>query len=237
MHLECGGVDQQARADELLVQFMVAQHVAYVLAQEALDAFAKFLNALDILLHDSPGAVRSVRLARPEQRDFFLVVEIPLDVGDEILDARKGMHRLEGDRFVERQGIHSRHAHQARMAVDLRGAGAALAGLAVPSHRKIVGLLGLDQMHDVEDNRPFFDLGFVFLEIAAVRIAAPDAEGRLSTHLFSSMIWFSSGGISLIGSRRIFIVPSLLAVMIFTLPNSSLLVGKSSRKCPPRLSL
>src|SRR5271168_292758 len=92
-------------------------------------------------------------------------------------------------------------------------------------------------MHDVEHDHPFLDDGLVLLEVAAAAVAAPDAESRLGAHLFSSTICFSSGVISLIGSRRIFIPPEVMVVMIFTFANSSLLPGKSSRKCPPRLSL
>ena len=40
---------------------MVAQDVADVLAEEALDALAEFLHALDVLLLHPPGAVGGVR--------------------------------------------------------------------------------------------------------------------------------------------------------------------------------
>src|SRR5262249_17921655 len=43
MHLERGGVDQEPRPDELLVQLMLAQHVTDVLTQKALDALAELL--------------------------------------------------------------------------------------------------------------------------------------------------------------------------------------------------
>ena len=65
---------------------------------------------------------------------------IPRDVGHEVLHHREGAHRLDGDRLVERQVVEPRHAHQPRLAVDLRGARAALAGLAVPTHGEVVGL-------------------------------------------------------------------------------------------------
>ena len=42
---------------------VVAQHVADVLAQEALDALAELLHAVDVLLLHAPGPVRRVRLA------------------------------------------------------------------------------------------------------------------------------------------------------------------------------
>src|SRR5258708_7363820 len=48
VHLERRGVDQVARAHELLVQVMVAQHVADVLAEEALDALPELLNPVHV---------------------------------------------------------------------------------------------------------------------------------------------------------------------------------------------
>ena len=54
MHLERRGVDEMARADELVEQPVIAQHVADVLAEEALDALAEFLHALDVDLRHAP---------------------------------------------------------------------------------------------------------------------------------------------------------------------------------------
>ena len=51
VHLELGDADEEARAGELgLVLLVVAHHVADVLAQEALDALAELLDAIDVLL-------------------------------------------------------------------------------------------------------------------------------------------------------------------------------------------
>ena len=69
MHLERRDVDQEARSDELLVQVMVAQDVADVLAQEALDALPELLHPVDVRLRHAPGAVRRVRRARLERLD------------------------------------------------------------------------------------------------------------------------------------------------------------------------
>ena len=66
MHFERRGVDQKARADELLVLVMLAQNVAHVLAQEALDALAEFLHAVHVHLLHAPRAVRRVGRARLE---------------------------------------------------------------------------------------------------------------------------------------------------------------------------
>src|SRR3984893_16239713 len=60
MHLERGARDQQARADEAVVQVVLAQYVADVLAEEALDALPELLHAVDVGLRHAPGAVRRV---------------------------------------------------------------------------------------------------------------------------------------------------------------------------------
>ena len=86
VHLERRGVDQEARADELVVHLVVAQHVADVLAQEALDALPEFLHAIDVRLRHPPGAVRRVGRPRLERLDRLLHLEVPRDVGDQVLD-------------------------------------------------------------------------------------------------------------------------------------------------------
>jgi len=54
MHLEGGDVDQKARPINLIVQLMLAQHVANILAKETFDALSKFLDAVDVLLGHAP---------------------------------------------------------------------------------------------------------------------------------------------------------------------------------------
>ncbi len=56
---------------------MIAQHVANILAKKTLDAFTKFLDAIDVLLLHSPGSIGGVRWTRFELLDFFLHSEIP----------------------------------------------------------------------------------------------------------------------------------------------------------------
>ena len=140
-----------------------------------------------------------------------LDAEVPRDVGHEIPDQRERLHRLDRDRRREVERVEPRHAHQPRLAVDLRRAGAALAGLAVPAHREIVGLLGLDAVHRVEHDHAFADLGRVVAERPLLPIAAPDSERRLG-HVgptqFSWMICCSSGGSGGIGVRDTSIAPS-----------------------------
>src|SRR5437899_8955052 len=54
MHFQGCDIDQEARADELVVKVMIAEYMADVLAKVAFDALAKFLNAIDIRLCHSP---------------------------------------------------------------------------------------------------------------------------------------------------------------------------------------
>src|SRR5208282_1854557 len=121
--------------------------------------------------------------------------------------------------------------------VDFRRAGTAFAGLAIPAAREVVGLRRLDFVDGVEHDHAFGNFRWVIHELSAAGVTAPDSErGRI--HFISSMICFNSAGISGIGSRRTFIVPSaFLRTTMFTLPKPTSLFGKSSRKCPPRLSL
>src|SRR5262245_29227132 len=92
VHLECRGVDDEARADELIVLVVIAQDVTDVLAQIALDALAEFLDAIDVRLLHPPRTVRRVGRARLERLDALLHLEVPRHVGDEILDVRERPH-------------------------------------------------------------------------------------------------------------------------------------------------
>ena len=66
IHLQLRRVDQEPRADELVVQIVIAQNVAHVLAQETFDALAEFLRPVDVGLLHAPGSIGGVRLARLE---------------------------------------------------------------------------------------------------------------------------------------------------------------------------
>ena len=101
---------------------MIAQHVADVLAQEALNAFAELLHAVDIFLGHAPGPIRRVRHSGLKWFDGLLDFEVPGDVRHQISDRWKRSQWLYGDGFVERQLVQPRHAHQPRHAVDFSGA-------------------------------------------------------------------------------------------------------------------
>src|SRR6266849_9488595 len=238
VHLQRSDVQEEARADELLVHLVLAQHVADVLAEEALDALAELLHALDVLLRHAPGAVGRIGWPRFELLDLPLHPVVPGDVGHQVAHDGEGLHRPQRDRPRERQVGEARHAHQPRQAVHLRRAGPALARLAVPAHREVRRLLGLDAVDRVEDHHPGRDLGGVVREGTAPRVASPDAEGRGRHHFISSTIWRRSARSSGIGRRATCMAPSgPRRTTTFILPEAASLPGWSSRKCAPRLSL
>ena len=189
MHLQRGRVNQKTRPDKSIVHLMIAQDVADVLAKKAFDAFPKFLHAIDVLLLHPPGPVRRIGRARFECLDLLLDLEIPRDIGDQILHEWESLHRLDRDRLVERQIAHARHAHQLRHAVDFRRTRAALARLAVPAASQIVRLRPPEcRCTASSTTMPSETLGRVIAKFAAVRVAAPDFE--MSRALFVDSFHF-----------------------------------------------
>src|SRR6185295_17800763 len=140
-------------------------------------------------------------------------------------------------------------------------AGAALAGLAVPAAGEVGRLGGLQPVDDVEHDLTLVDLDVEVLDLAAGRVAAPDAEVALGAHYFASVLpapgsasnssssvsvrYFDSSVRSnrVISSSRIFgsglrsrcTSPDLSTEQTrLTLRQSGLIAGKSSRVWPPR---
>src|SRR5882762_9172162 len=181
VHVEAGQLDEEARHGEALLQLLVvADDVAHVLAQEALDALVELLDAIDVLLHHPVGAVGLRRLDAQRRHLPGLHVVVG-DVGDEVADGRVAADRRHRDRLALLEEIHPRHAHEARLAVDLGAARAALAGLAVPAHREVGGLRGLDAVDDVEHHHARARLDLVFLEVAPAGVA-PEHVHRDGRH-------------------------------------------------------
>src|ERR1051326_1328216 len=85
MHLQRRRVHQVAGPDELLVQVVVPEDMADVLAEEALDALPELLHPVHVLLLHPPGAVGGVGRARRELPDPLLHPEVPAHVGDQVL--------------------------------------------------------------------------------------------------------------------------------------------------------
>src|SRR5918994_4593996 len=237
VHLERSVVDEKSRPDERIVQPVIPQHVAHVLAQETFDALPEFLDAVNVALIHAPVAVGVLGPPWRERLDLLLHLVVPGDVGDEIADGRKGAHRLDGDRFVERQGVQPCHAHEPRLSVDLRRARSALAGLAVPAAGQVWRLGRLDAVDGVEDDHPLRHVGRVVHVAAVGARAAPDPERGLGHHFISSIICFRPAGIGGMGMWRTCIEPSgARPTCTLRVAHSGSIEGQSSRKCPPRLS-
>src|SRR3990170_6214852 len=171
---------QEARPEEArLVLRMVPDHVADVLAEEALDALAELLAAVDIHLLD---AVAALRLRRPlEGRDLLRHLEVEGDVRHEVLDEGERLDGSDADRLSRLEGVHAGHAHEAGLAVDLGAAGTALASLTVPADSEVVRLRGLDAVDDVEDDLALLHVDDVIDEGAAGGVAAEHAH-RYGAH-------------------------------------------------------
>src|SRR6476620_3150651 len=181
MHVELGGADEEPGAGERLLVLLVVTHdVARVLAQEALDALAELLRALDVDLLHAVLAGREVRGS--EGRDLARLGVVEGHVGHEVADHGERAQRCDGDRLGLAEGGHPGHAEKPRHAVDLGAARSALAGLAVPPHREIAGLGRLEPVDDVEDDLALVDLDGVVDELAALGVAAPDPEPRVVAH-------------------------------------------------------
>src|SRR2546427_4564164 len=225
VHVEAGQLDEEARSREGgLVLLVVADHVAHVLAEEALDALVELLDAIDVLLHHAVSAVGLRRL--DAQRRHLLGLDVVVgDVGDEVADGREAADGRHRDRRALLEEIHPRHAHQARLAVDLRAARAALAGLAVPAHREVGGLRGLDAADAVEHHHPRIRLDAVLLEVPATGVSAEHVHGEGRHHLRSWNSALRSGGISGSGSRLTWMRPSLSRTTTLTLPQVSSVYG------------
>ena len=225
-----------------VVLVVVAQDVADVLAEEALDALAEFLHAVDVLLLHAPGAVRRVRRARGLNfLIFFLTRKFHETSVTRSRMRGKRAHRLDGDRLVDRDHVEPRHAHQARLAVDFRRARAALAGLAVPAAGEVVRLRGLDLVDDVEHDHALGGLGLVIDELAGLAFFArtPDAESdcRSFCHLLNDRLQFLRHRRESVRGATSWSHPRPFQTTKLTFAASALLSGKSSRKWPPRLSL
>ena len=113
--------------------------------------------------------------------------EIPRNVRDQVLDrAEMSCIGSTVTGCIERQCAQPRHAHQLRHAVDFGRARAALAGLAIPAHRQIVGLFGLDLMHGVEHHHACPRLRCCNRwNLPPAFVAAPDSK-RCVRHVTSS---------------------------------------------------
>src|SRR5215831_328983 len=197
MHLELGNAHEEAGSCEAaLVLRMITDDVTHVLTEEALDALAELLAPLHVLLLHPPRSVRFLGPG-PEGRHLLGPLEVEGDVRGEVAIQREGLDGRYRHRLARIEGVHAGHAHEARLAVDLRAARPALARLAVPAAGEIAGLGRLDGVDHVEDDHALLHGHAVVLEGAALGVAAPHPHGHLGAgghHLRSWRSALSSGG-------------------------------------------
>src|SRR6266508_282351 len=203
VHFELGDPHDEARAGEgRLVLRVVADDVADVLAQEALDALPELLAPLHVGLGHAARAVRLLGTGL-EGRDGLGLLEVVRDIRDQIAVEREGLHGRDSDGGARLEDIHPRHAHEPRSAIDLGAARAALARLAVPAAGQIARLPGLDPMDHIQHHHPLVGGHAVLVEGAALGVTPPYPHrelGRGGHHFFSWMSFLSSSGISGSGS-------------------------------------
>src|SRR4030065_1250731 len=148
MHLQTGDSNQKAGTDELGMFIMISQDVTNTLAQKTFDTFSELLDPVNILLLHSPGSVW-FRWLRSKRRNGFVNFIIPGDICDQILDNRKGLHRLHCNRIAFGEFIDSGHTHQFWKPIYFSTATATSTGFAVPTTSQIWGLGSLKLMNSI----------------------------------------------------------------------------------------
>src|ERR1035441_149802 len=92
VHLQAGDADEEAWAEEAVALIVRADDMAGVLAEEALDALAVLVEAVDVHLLDAPrfAIVRGCG----EGGDELVYLVVAGDVGDQILDQGEGLEEI-----------------------------------------------------------------------------------------------------------------------------------------------
>jgi hypothetical protein len=115
VHFQPRNPNEETWPAKLFQFFVITQDMAYVLTEETLDTLAKLLHSINVSLIHFPFDTGT----RRERRDLTVYPVVPGDIGDQILDNRKCLHRPHSNRFVQRQRIHTCLARQSWAAVDL----------------------------------------------------------------------------------------------------------------------
>src|SRR5579859_3376747 len=113
MHLQSSHAHKESRPGEHWLAVMLTQHMAYVLAQETLDALAELLWAVDVMLLHPP----LYTFLRRERCDALVHLIVPLHVRHQVFDDGETLHRPDGDGLIERQRVHACLAGQPRFSV------------------------------------------------------------------------------------------------------------------------
>ena len=208
---------------------VVAQDVADVLAQEALDALPELLHAVGLGLRDTSSRCRFRGL---NAGIFLLTSKFHLtSVTRSLMSGNDLIGRTVIVCVVRDSRREPRLAHEPRLPVDLGAARAALGRLAVPAAREVGRAVALDPVDGVEDDHADLDGDLVLLELALAGLAAEDVEGGVGRSLASPRTASRAPrGIS--GQRRPVrrpCCPSTLRIRMLTLGERAPSCGKSIR--------
>src|SRR6266508_908499 len=172
VHLERGDPHEETGAAELPLLSVVPQNVADVLTEEALDALAELLHAVDVGLRHLPARA----WARGKRRDLAVDFVVPRDVRHEVAGDGKRLHRRHDHRLIERKSVHPGLAREPRATVDFRRTGAAFARLAVPAHGEVRREVALNVVERIENDHPGRDGDPVLDELASLARPAEDFQ-------------------------------------------------------------
>jgi hypothetical protein len=176
VHFVLGEANEVSRSCEIVKQFVIAEHVAGVYAQKALDAFTEMLDSVGLHLIEFP--VHGFWTV--DGRNALGNLVVPTDIGHQIFHVRKRLHWTDLNGLASRgfgnNIAHSSHAHQTWATVDLGGTRAAFPGLAVPANRHVRLLFVLNAMEAIEHHHAFIELEVVRFEFSFFALASEDVE-------------------------------------------------------------
>ena len=95
MHLERRAIYEKPETDELVMQTVIANDVADILAQVAPDALTELLHPFDVSLYHTPCPVFGIRQTGREGLASLLDTIVQGHIGYEILDEEECSHRFD----------------------------------------------------------------------------------------------------------------------------------------------
>src|SRR5207247_945880 len=111
-----------------------------------------------------------------ERRNLLVDHVVPRDIGNQIFDHRKCMHRFDGYRRIHRQSVEAGLAGKPGPTINLGRARATFACFAVPADGEIRRLMRLNVVQSIEHYHPRRERYPVLNEFSTFSIAAKDLE-------------------------------------------------------------
>ena len=134
MHIKFSDSNEETRAREgLLILLVVADYMASILAEEALNALTELLAPFNIDLFHTRLAGFQIRWWRIS-RNFHRFFVIEGDICNEISNDWECSKWGHGDCLALFKHIHSGHTRKARLTVDFHRTGTAFTSLAIPTN-------------------------------------------------------------------------------------------------------